>query len=85
MPFKQIAPKPSPAETEMLNIDTYIKETQLLLQTAAHYQNKGYIKDSVVILQRVHLNLTYLATMHDIHFTSDKYANSEYEIISDIT
>ncbi len=67
-----IAPKPI-IKNEILSkkIDAYIKETELLIKTAAHYQNKGYIKDCVVILQRIHQNAIYLATVHDVYFNSD--------------
>lgn len=41
-------------------IDQYIKETELLIKTAAHYQKKKHINEAVLITQNIHCKLTYL-------------------------
>ena len=73
MDLSRISPKRAIVnfDTESQQVDDWIKETELLLQTATHYLNKGHIKDAVMILQRVHDNLVYLATVHDIYFNSN--------------
>ena len=53
------------------NINQYIKETQLLLECAKDYQNNGSFKELTKILERTQDNIIYLATLNDIHNSSD--------------
>ena len=55
-----IMPRPE-ASVVTKNVDDYIRETELLIKTAVHHQNRKYIKEAVTIVGSIFSYISLIA------------------------